>query len=520
MKLATISLRETNKFSDLFLDYIEQKNEKLEDFYTSFPLVENFKKQIADKRFSTENRKTLCQVLSDQYKQISTSPATDNNISLLSQDNTFTITTGHQLNIFTGPLYFIYKIVTVIATCKQLSEAYPDYNFIPVYWMASEDHDFDEIDHFVLEGKKYKWNTDQKGAVGRFDPSTLLAVANEVPGTPQLFKDAYSSSSKLSEACLKYINELFGDEGIVVIDADDNSLKQLFGEVIKDDLLNHSAKGLVDSTTERLEKLGYKTQVYPRDINFFYLEGNTRERIERKGNKYEVLETDVSFTKDELLKKLEEQPEQFSPNVILRPLYQEMILPNLAYIGGPSEVAYWFQLKGIFDYYKVNFPLLMPRNFAAIVPDHVIKKVDKTQLKWEEFFEPEHELHRKIALKYSSEDILLNGQTKKILELFDEVRAQAEGIDETLIAHVEAQAQRTKSRLKTIEKKFVRAEKRKQSDKLNQIDAVLSFLFPNNSLQERTENFLLFYRENPDFIEMLLEEFDPFNFKFYLLADG
>lgn len=520
MKLAEVDLKDTNKFSGLFVDYIDQRNDSLKEFYSQFPSIENFETQIKQKSFSPAKRMTLVKALELQYVDIPTTDKTKNNLKLLGEATTFTVTTGHQLNIFTGPLYFIYKIVTAIDTCKHLKAKYPNYNFVPVYWMASEDHDFDEINHFILEGEKYQWDTDQTGAVGRFNPKGLEKIAKAIPGMPDLFMEAYKNAKTLAEACLRYVNALFGEHGVVVVDADNANLKQLFSRVIEDDIFNHQAKKEVELSTGKIEQLGYKTQVYAREINFFYLKDNLRERIERTESGFQVLNTDIQFTEPEMIEEIASSPDRFSPNVILRPLYQETVLPNLAYIGGPSEVAYWFQLKGVFNHYETTFPILMPRNFAALLNKNTIRKVNKSGLDWVEFFKPTHILHKEETLRNSEEDILLNGKEVKIRELFTEIKKQAENIDKTLIAHVEAQSTITLNKLTAIEKKFIRAEKRKQVEKIRQIDDILGQLFPSSSLQERRENFISFYLHNPRLIDNLVDNFDPFNFKFYILNNG
>ncbi len=518
MKCISVDLAQTGKFSNLFLDYLKERPE-LKKFYNTFPKVENFAELIQKRNFSAESRKILCQVLNAQYQHLHKHDALNQNLQLLSDERTFTITTGHQLNIFTGPLYFIYKIVSVINTCKTLKVQYPDYNFVPVYWMASEDHDYDEINYFRLEGKKYKWETKQSGAVGHFEPLALANLAKEIPGMPSFFVEAYANANTLADAVLHYVNALFGEEGLVVVDADQHDFKSLFANVIQDDLTNHTAKGLVENASEALDKLGYKTQVFPREINFFYLDKNLRSRIEIQNGNYKVLDTELEFTPDEMDAILANEPEKFSPNVILRPLYQETLLPNLAYIGGPAEVAYWFQLKPVFDYFKVAFPALMPRNFAMIVPPHILSKIEKLGLSCEELFKSSPDLHKNVVVNDAGHKVLLNGQKEEFMLLFEKIKQQAATIDPTLVAHVDAQGTRTLSKLEAIEKKFIRAEKRRNSEKIGQLDAVLDYLFPNGGLQERSDNFLNFYRGDQQFVKKLIAQFDPFDFRFHILTN-
>jgi bacillithiol biosynthesis cysteine-adding enzyme BshC len=519
MQLKKVSFADTNSFSSFFLDYIQQKDQ-LKPFYHRYPTRENFRDQIAEKQqsFPDTAREALVATLTQQYKSLSVTEAVRKNITALKDRKTFTVTTGHQLNIFTGPLYFIYKIVTVINTCKQLKAKYPDYDFVPVYWMASEDHDYDEIKYFRLYGKKYTWKTEQQGAVGRFDTKEIGKLFDEIPGNNiQIFKEAYTKNKKLSDAVRSYVNALFGDEGLVVIDADDRDLKSLFREVVRADVFQNVNKSLVDKTNADLENLGYKTQIFCRDINFFYLDNGIRSRIERSGETFKVLDSDLSFSEEQLNRLIDEQPEKFSPNVILRPLYQEMILPNIAYVGGPAEVIYWLQLKSIFQHFNTPFPILMPRNFAMVMEAQVTRKFEKTGLDLKELFEEKNFLFNHWVLKHSPRNLTVGEERSHVNELFENLKSRAGAIDVTLSPFVGAEGKRVLNALEKIEQKLLRAEKRLHGDKLRQIEAVKDELFPNGSLQERTDNFLNFYQQNPAFIRMLLDCFDPFDFQFNVL---
>ncbi len=518
MQLKKISLAESRSFSPFFIDYIEQKK-SLQQFYNRFPKVEHFGDQLRDKAtsFSSTTRSTLVSVLRNQYNNLPQKDAVTVNIKSLADGNTFTVTTGHQLNIFTGPLYFIYKIVTVINTCRELKKRYPQSHFVPVYWMASEDHDYDEIKYFRFLGKKYVWETDQKGAVGRFSTDGLAQLAEQLPGDVSIFKMAYQEKN-LSAAVRVYVNELFGNEGVVVIDADDAKLKALFSSVIHDDVLNSSTEKLVADTNAELEALNYKTQIYCRDINFFYLEGSIRNRIEKHGELFRIVDTKLFFSESEIRKLIETNPERFSPNVILRPLYQEFILPNVAYVGGPAEVIYWLQLKKVFDHYKIPFPVLMPRNFGLIVENHLSKKFEKTGLDLQILFEDKNFIFNHWILKNTKHNLTVGSERSTIQTIFKELENRAYSIDKTLGPFVAAEGKRAVNSLEKIEKKLLRAEKRFQSDKLRQIEAVKDALFPNGGLQERTDNFLNFYQRDLSLISKLITNFDPFDFRFNILT--
>lgn len=520
MQLNTVALADTHAFSSFFLDYIDQNNNSLTNFYGRFPSVENFKLQITDKSksFPKRNREVLVNVLQRQYEKIQQTDIVKSNIESLRDEKTFTITTGHQLNIFTGPLYFIYKIVTIVNTCKKLKEAYPEYKFVPVYWMASEDHDYDEIKYFRLYGKKYTWETNQTGAVGRFDTKGLDALVKELPGDVSVFKEAYSKNNKLSDSVRHYVNALFGDEGVVVLDADDHDLKSLFKNVIADDVLKGSTLKFVTETNDKLEALHYKTQIFCRDINFFYLDDQLRSRIEKDGDKFKVLDTKLEFTEAEIKKLIETEPEKFSPNVILRPLYQEVILPNLGYTGGPAEVIYWLQLKSVFDHHNIPFPILLPRNFALVIEGPTQRKLEKAGLTYPQLFEDKNFLFNDWTLKHSKHNLTVGKELNTLQTIFDDLKARAAAIDPTLSPFVGAEGKRALTSLEKIERKMLRAEKRLQSDKLRQIEEVKDLLFPNGNLQERTDNFLNFYQKDHAFISKLLTYFDPFDFRLHILT--
>jgi bacillithiol biosynthesis cysteine-adding enzyme BshC len=518
MRLKKIAFEETHSFSSFFIDYIQQKD-VLKKFYSKFPVVANFAEQIKEKQqsFPAQNRIILTSTLQAQYQKISQHEAVKNNLKLLQYENTFTITTGHQLNLFTGPLYFIFKIVTVINACKELKKHYPHFNFVPVYWMASEDHDYDEIKYFRLYGKKYTWETDQQGAVGRFNPQTIKKLIDEVPGEISAFKNAYLNHNTLSDAVRYYVNELFGAEGLIVLDADDRNLKKLLSPVMRDDLFNHTTKQLVDTQNQQLESLGYHTQVFARDINFFYLDKNLRSRLEPKGDRFKVVDTAIEFSKEEIEKIIEQEPEKLSPNVVLRPLYQEIILPNLAYTGGPAELVYWLQFKGVFDHFNVPFPMLMPRNFGVVIESQIARKFEKTQLEYEHLFDEKNLLFNHWIIKNTLHDLSLGKHINTLNEVFHTIKDLTNKIDSTLNKYVEAQATRARNSVEKIEQKILRAEKRVHREKLAQLENVKDTLFPGGSPQERVDNFLNFYQKDPQFISRLLKLFEPFDYRFNLL---
>ncbi|MFY0593686.1 bacillithiol biosynthesis cysteine-adding enzyme BshC [Roseivirga sp.] len=515
--LAKIPFEKTNSFSNFFLDYIKG-DEQLSQYHNGLPTAENLLNQIESRNFPSANRAIMAEVLKNQHADSILSDETKKNLDELSAENTYTITTGHQLNIFTGPLYVIYKIVSVIKTCEELKRLRPDCNFVPVYWMASEDHDFEEINHFRYNAKKFSWNTDQTGAVGKFDTSTIKSIFDELPGLPEFFSEAYLKHSDLASSVRHYMNHLFGEYGLVIIDADDRSLKTLFKEVMVGDIIDHSPQQKVEATSSQLNQLGYKTQVNPREINFFYMEGDVRSRIVRTETGFEVLDTDISFSEEEIRMAIDKQPELFSPNVVLRPLYQEYLLPNLAYVGGPSELVYWLQLKDVFEHFNTTFPLLMPRNFAGVISHPKVEKIKKAGLSFEDLFKDESALVKEKVIENTAFKLDLDEQRERLRSIFSEAHVQAIQIDKTLEKLVLAEHRKAEKSIEKIEFKILKAERKNQEVLVNRIYNLKESLFPGGAPQERKDNFLNFYLSNPSFIEDCLKSFDPLDFQFHLIS--
>ncbi|KJD33187.1 hypothetical protein PW52_14780 [Tamlana sedimentorum] len=532
MQKQSISFKETGYFSELICDYLDE-NELLKSFYNRFPNIDAFKFQMEEKTasFKLKNRNVLVENIQKQYKNLEASAVTLANIESLLQPNTFTITTGHQLNLFTGPLYFLFKIISTINLTKQLKTAYPEHNFVPVYWMATEDHDFDEINYFNFKGKKVVWNKDASGAVGALSTIGLEAVFNVISsefGTSKhaeylkkLFKSAYLEHENLAEATQYLVNELFKDYGLVIIDANQRELKHVFAPYIKEELLNNSAFKTVSKTNEALLKTSssYKIQVNPREINLFYLDENLRERIVFEDEVYKVLNTTITFSESEILKHLEEVPERFSPNVIMRPLYQEVILPNLCYIGGGGELAYWFQLKDFFNDVKVPFPILLLRNSALLQNENQFKKLKNLNVSLKHLFLNKHAFINKRVRDISNINIDFSNQKEHLKKQFKELYTLAEQTDKSFLGAVKAQEVKQVKGLEVLEKRLLKAQKRKLKDDIERATIIKDELFPNQSLQERHINFSQMYLEFGDgLIKSLFSILNPLESTFFVLC--
>lgn len=507
----------TGFYNDIVLDYISG-DEKLRPFYQHSVSWAGMEAAMNARELAPVNRKVLVEALEQQYKAagLNGEAAVDEAIQLLAEPTTYTVCTAHQPNIFTGYLYFIYKILHAIRLAESLRERYPEASFVPVFYMGSEDADLDELGKINLGGEKLAWNTNQKGAVGRMQTKGLepllqriegqLSVLPYGPQLMQLLRTAYLESTDIQTATFHLVHELFKQYGLVVLIADQPDLKRIMQPVFEDDLFNQTASAIVTETVKRLSA-SYKVQANPRSINLFYLKDDIRNRIERTENGFVVVDTGIEFTVEEMKNELEQFPERFSPNVILRGLYQETILPNIAFIGGGGELAYWLELKELFQHYKVPYPVQVLRNSFLLVPENLAAKIDRMGFTLADFFQPTDELMNQLVKRDSSVQVHLSSELRDSQAFYQHLQNLAGKIDTTLVPHVQALEKQMLHRLKELEKKMLRAEKRKFSDQARQLQAIRSILFPNNSLQERVENFLPYYAQHgPAFIDKIYTE--------------
>ena len=503
-----IPYSDTNSFSEFILDYLDGNSK--DNKYCKLPKIEDFEKQIFEKSNHFIDRKLLVDVLCSQNQNFNLSKKSSDNIQSLNQESSFTVTTGHQLCLFTGPLYFIYKIISTINLCDQLNSKYNSKKFVPVYWMASEDHDFNEINHINLFGKKLVWDDKQNGAVGRMNLRGLEKLVLEIKSVLgdddrslkliDLIQLAYINSKNLADATRSFALNLFGKYGLVVIDGDSLDLKKRFIPLIKKDILQ---KGFFDAITKSTaDFIGkYKQQAFVRDINFFKLSKNKRERITEG-----ISEREIDVT-----------PDAFSPNVFLRPLYQELILPNIAYVGGGSELTYWMQLKLAFIQENIPFPILVLRNSALIVTRKQSRKIKRLGFDIRDFFQSEEAIKKRFIIYNSKKKLSVDDEIKSLNLIYKNLKDKTD--NESIKSSINALLHKHIMSIEDLHKKLVRLEKKQNETSIGQITNLKKSLFPNKILQERHNNFIEYYFKYGDnFIETLKEKFDPLNPNFVILT--
>ncbi|MBP7514018.1 MAG: bacillithiol biosynthesis cysteine-adding enzyme BshC [Flavobacteriales bacterium] len=525
MPLHRVDYRATQRFTPIVVDYVEGE-EGLREFYTHIPDRPGLQAAINARRFDPDMRATLCAVLEQQYDGTDIDPAVRANLDALRQEQTLTVTTGHQLCLFTGPLYVPFKILNIIRLARELST--PAKPVVPVFWMATEDHDRAEIDHAWLGDRKVQWPGDAAGPVGRLPLAGIDAVLKEVdvllgfgPHADELraiLRACYRKGSTLAQATRLFVNALFGRFGLVIIDADDKRLKSAFAPVMQEELLNQITIRTVRYANDKL--VGhYEPQAHAREINLFHISASKRSRIDLVDDHFQVLDGGPTFTAERILVELQLHPELFSPNVLLRPVYQETVLPNVAYIGGGGELAYWLQLRWLFQGLQVPMPALVLRTSALFLHHRQAEKWRASGLRVEDLFATRDVLEKRIAVEHASFSTSLERERAVHAELFNGLAQRARNADPTLEASVRAKEAFSAKGLDMIERRLVHAAKRQQADRLRRMNDVLDGLFAHG-LQERRENFMPYYaREGPAFFDRLLVALDPLEPRFSVLEE-
>jgi len=522
MQNFTFPVADAGLYGNLMRDYVDG-HPQLRPFYVFSPDINAFGDVIASRDTFPVNREALVEALDIQLSGCYAGfPQVRENIRKLNSPTTFTVTTGHQLCLATGPLFFIYKIITTINLCHRLKQHHPHHDFVPVYWMAGEDHDLAEVDHVQLGGNRIRWSTDQRGAVGRMSTHGLDVFIDELgrslPQGPfrdkalEILKTSYSGNTTLGAATRELVLQLFGEDGLLVVDADSPSLKKLLSPLFRAELSLNESAPIVASTGERLSR-HYRLQATAREINLFYLDKNLRERIVKDGEgNYVVLNTDLSFNREFILDLAARQPERFSPNVILRPLCQEILLPNIAYVGGPGELSYWMQLKDVFSHHDVFYPMLVPRNHAVLLPSRQYENFMKSGFTIPDLFRKPEDL---IRLWLDANEDLSSEADSVRHELdaaYNRLREQLEKADPTLGPSVQAERQKALNGIDNLMKKGAAALKRRHEVVLSQVRSIVEMVNPDEEPQERRLNLFQFYPViGPTLLEVLKTQLQPFD---------
>ncbi len=500
-------------FPDLFVEYCSNFD-AVADFYPGDWRAPDARRERADHAAARPaDRATLADVLTDQNDEWDGGPAAQQHIDALRDPETVAIVTGQQVGLFTGPLYTIYKTITTLQLADEWAEQ-TGRTVVPVFWVEGEDHDFEEIAtaHLFRRNELVSLSyapgvNDNPGPVGRLaltDAVTtvldqlddLLPPSDFKPDVMDAVRSAYQPGVHLEDAFARLMRSLFDDEGLVFINPDDERLKALTRPLFRRDLADsETAVDHVNTTGDRLRAQGYHAQVQAQPTNLFWLDDDGRYAIDQTDSgRFQLRHTERTFTQEELLDRLDAEPERFSPNVVLRPLMQDLLLPTAAYVAGPGEVSYFAQYGGVYEWADLDMPLIHPRASVSLVEGKVQKVLDTYELSVCDFRAQPEALFQDIVVNTMEVDIdaVFQEATTQMHKALNALKPEVEAVDQTLTSSAEATRAAIVEEMDDLKQRTVRAEKRHRDDVRAQLDKAQVNLRPQGTLQERFVNVLYY----------------------------
>ena len=515
----------------LFVDYLNDFD-KVKDYYAAdFRSRKSWKKVIDGVLSAKRERSTLVRVLTEQNKEHHCGIKTLANIDLLGNDNTVAIVTGQQLGMCSGPLYTIYKTITAIKLAEQLATQFPETNFVPVFWIESEDHDFNEVNNlnilnalgqvqkveYLIGGKPLERNPGPVGslALDTFVEKFIADLESQIqetefkPGIFASLRGHYRTGATMGKAFVGLMNQLFEDSGLVFLNPNNSELKNILKPIFRKELasITKTSKMVIDRGAELEEH--YHAQLKAKSLNLFMFHKGGRYLIEPRETDYSLKGTRQFFSKEELSTIVENSPELISPNVVLRPICQDSLLPTLAYIGGPSEIAYFAQLKPVYDFFDMQMPIIYPRASVTIIEEKVRNILEKFQIDFTEVISNLDPVLIRIAEQVSEVkvDALFEELHRSVRDKLSESRFGIQQIDPTLSGAVDSALGRIEQQLNVLKEKTQAAQQRRQDVTLKQVQKVAANIFPNSNFQEREFNVVYYMNKyGPDFVKWLSGE--------------
>jgi bacillithiol synthase len=532
LNLLTLPFDKVPYLSKTDVDY-QLNRPALKDYYGFKPELSNIQHQIDYRKQFHTDRELLVEVLESQYESYDPDTLETSSIKSLLDSNVFTMTTAHQPCLMTGPLYTIIKAIGVINGAKAASQA-SGASIVPVFVVGGEDHDFEEVNHFQLFNDTVSWEHDNTGGpVGRLQTDTLskvLDIINERLGKSErdeyikeLIRSTHYPGRPYATAFAHFLQKLLGKYGLIVLRMDEPLLKKAFAPHMKREIEEQMSYNEVRPTQISIEDAGYKPQAYVRKLNLFLIKNGIRERIlpvEDTQDAFVIESTNTTIKRQELLDLCEKNPAQFSPNVVMRPLFQELILPNLAYIGGGGELAYWLERKGQFKSFGIPYPMLIRRDSILWIQKRDWSFLKEHDIDMELIFKPADEWIRHYVEQTANNSVSLEREKQEIAGNFHEIIKKAEALDPTLAKSFEAEKLRQLKAIDSMESRLFRTVKHQHDQTTEKLARIKDRLFPNHGLLERKDNFISYYLKYGDeFFDVLLDKLDPFDPNFKVLVE-
>lgn len=481
-----IPFNKIGKFNKLFKDYVGGKPfvNSLVDIPLHARNIKDFEKKLD---FSPDKRKVLVEVLEEQHSHLGIG---NKLIPSLLNENTYTVTTGHQLNIFGGPLFILYKVLTTIKLASELKQNNSAYNFVPVFWLATEDHDFEEIRKIELFGKTVELEAGQSGPVGSMPVQLfrqalervvdILGDSDRAREITRKLENAYASGT-LAQATTRFWYDVLSDFEFVIIDACHPRLKEVGAAMLQEEVMDSVASKNVLPVIKELEAKSYNVQAVPSDINMFWMEGESRLKISRSGDGFNVGNNEIGQT--EMAARLKKDCSALSPNVITRPIYQEIILPNLAYVGGPGEVAYWLELGKLFEHFNLSMPQLVPRANFGIIDERSLDTMQRVGVDYDDLLKDPEEV---IRAKFVEDEVDIANEINEIKKGLNALHQKIKDCAPGRLQMSEAVEAKTMKELERLEGHVVREAKKRHEKDVKKVRQLFESLFPANGLQERS----------------------------------
>ncbi|AFH49510.1 Hypothetical protein IALB_1803 [Ignavibacterium album JCM 16511] len=538
-----INFGDIPKNYNLFLDYLYEFENVAEFYKYNFRDKERFPevfKSILRKK--TESHLIISELIANQYNNFtSTSEKTRKNIKLLSNSKTLAVVTGQQLGILGGPLYTIYKIITAIKLASNLNERYTDYNFVPVFWMESDDHDFNEVHHITvlnnennLSTIKYKEDVSDdeiRSSVGNivFDESLndfFIQLEQSLRNTEfkdkiiSKLKEIYQTGKTFKQSFRELLFWLFDEYGLVIFDPSQDEVKKVLKPIFLNEINNfrmHTQKLVSVSAT--LEEV-YHAQVKVKPVNMFYHIENGRYSIEPVDEIFKLRRKRKQFSKEELIQEINEHPERFSPNVLLRPITQDYLFPTAFYVAGPSEISYFAQIHPLYEFFDIETPIIYPRSSATLVEKSVLTFMEKYDLSMRDVFLGVDHLKEKIlsSVAENNIDLIFEDATKNINLIFDDLKEKLFAVDKTISDSTGRYREKVLSSLSELKSKSENAYESRFETILRQISKLSNLLYPNENLQERELNYFYFANKfGEEFYKKLFEELSVSEFEHQII---
>ena len=527
---------------NLYLDYMYEFESVKEYYKYNFRDREKYKKIF--KSLTESERfiqKRLKGILEDQYSDLIPSNKTQKNIELLAKGNTLAVVTGQQLGILGGPLYTFYKIITAIKLCNYLAERYDEFNFVPVFWLEGDDHDFNEVRSIsIIDNENNNINIGYKEEIDPDDVKRSVGLIEFDESIDDFFnkleenlrntefknslldnlKNIYTSGRTFKTSFRQLIHSVFDEFGLVILDPQDKQIKDLLKPIFRKEITDfreHTEK--LVHVSAKLEEI-YHAQVKVKPVNLFLSTDDGRYLIEPVENEYKLKRKRKSFTQEELLELVENEPERFSPNVLLRPICQDYILPTAFYVGGPSEIAYFAQVTPLYDFYQIQPPIVYPRASATILEPNINKTLEKYDVTINEIFLGVDELKKKVidSLTENRVDDIFTDAENEVELTFDRLREKLFELDKTIADTSKKYRGKIFNTLNELKGKAEQAQNQKYEVTLRQLDRASTLLFPSGNLQERELNYTYFVNKYGDgFIKKIFDLLEIDEFKHQII---